>query len=871
MRAAVIPLAAEISRSTPEFTDHSIEHIDGLWEAGSLIAGEDYPMTPAEVYVLGCAFLLHDLGMGVAAYPDGIEEIEASLQYTDSVAMIRESTPALSDEQIRKIALSQFLRRRHAKQAATLAELKFTSGGREFRLLEDTRLSVQFGRLIGLVAESHWYDIEDLQERLGRRLGASGPLPNTWTVDPIKVALLLRLADASHLDSTRAPLFLHTYRRPTGASEDHWLFQERMAKPFLVEDRLQYTSTSPFAVSESAAWWVAHDSLRIVDEELRRADALCADLGIPRMRARAVAGVDSPARFSQYVQTEDWTPIDASLRVTKVRDVIQRLGGRTLYGDEPLVALRELISNAADAVRARRVQFGDCGLGVEVEIRNDDDEWTLSVRDNGLGMSASQMVRFLTDFGNSQWLSQDRLEEFPGLVTKGFRATGRYGIGFFSVFMISDKVTVRSVPVKGGPRDTYILEFINGLRSRPLLRKAAENEQLNGAGTEVHVVLQHPPLSSDGLFQQSVSRLTTWELLEVVLCEMCFLLDVDLSMSTADGERLTVVKGNEWKSMDPKDLYERLYLRPSRRNDWWVRGMYVAFEPAFVANLENIYDDQGDIVGRAVLAAGLDELVASDQWWWPSPEAHIYVGGIKTDHLRNMLGVLVGEPRKADRSSAFPVATPERMKAWATSQAAKSAQAVYATPTTRYEAGQLAMSLGVLADDLPCAFVRGGLLNPQQLEDWISPLDEVYLINRYSVNVYHDDRLGTVVADSQKYRILDLPRECLIVDGWPGWVYPDEVMKEPCDERFLPKQTVAPDDWDPSDFWYTRRGSAKLVLEAASRAWNEEVVDLGLRTEALFQTEYEDNRLPLRCRDGGEVRIEATRIYRRRWSADGNP
>lgn len=868
MREAVEPLAAELARSVPHFTDHSIAHLDALWEMGSIVAGEEYPITPAEVYVLGCAFLLHDLGMGLAAYPGGQQEIEQSPQFSDAMTLIRDANSALSEEQVHSMALTQHLRRQHAKQAGKLVDAKFSHAGHEIQLMEDQRLKSHFGHLIGLIAESHWYDVEELPARLGRFGGARGPLPAAWTIDPMKVALLLRLADAAQLDSRRAPLFLHTYRKPLGHSEDHWLFQERMAKPIVAEDRLQYISTSPFTVDESAAWWVAYDSIKMVDKELRQADALCADLRIPRMRVRSVAGIESPSRFSEYVQTRDWTPIDASLRVTKVRDLIQRLGGKTLYGDEPLVALRELISNGADAVRARRVQFENSGLKVEVRLELRGEEWLLRVRDNGLGMSPDQMIRYLTDFGNSQWLSQERVDEFPGLATKGFKATGKFGIGFFSVFMVADRVTVLSVPVKGGPRDTHLLDFPDGLRSRPLIRKATEDEQLDGPGTEVRLILRNPPMSTEGLFSQFVSRYTPWELLEVVLCEMCFLLDVDLYVGDEEGKTKAVVKGNEWKSLDAAQLYSRLYLQPARHIDWWERAMFAAFEPLFVANLEDIYDDEGDIIGRAALAAGLEELVASDQWWWPSPRAHVYVGGIKTDHIYNILGVLVGAPRKADRSAAFPVASPDKLKAWATSQAAKSGNAVYATPTTRYDAGQLAMSLGVVAADLPCAFSKNGMLTPQELDDWIAPLDEVFLINRYSVMVFHDDARGTVVAEPLRYRVIDLPAECLIVEPWVRWLYPDEVLKRPKDERFLPERQLVPDDWDPSAYWYDSYGTNRLILEAAARAWGEDVVELGKRTETLSQTEHRDSRLALNCIEGGSVRIEAARISRRGQALD---
>src|SRR5215813_8538880 len=70
-RSTVEPLAAEIARSLPMFTDHSIAHIDALWDTASLVCGETFPLNAAEAFVLGGAFLLHDLGMGLASYHGG--------------------------------------------------------------------------------------------------------------------------------------------------------------------------------------------------------------------------------------------------------------------------------------------------------------------------------------------------------------------------------------------------------------------------------------------------------------------------------------------------------------------------------------------------------------------------------------------------------------------------------------------------------------------------------------------------------------------------------------------------------------------------------------------------------------------------------
>src|SRR6266851_9599017 len=85
-RAAL--LAAEIARDLPDYTVHDITHIDSLWHLADLIAGSDVNLTPPEAFVLGGAFLVHDLGNGLAAYPDGISALRSSPLWDDTVALI---------------------------------------------------------------------------------------------------------------------------------------------------------------------------------------------------------------------------------------------------------------------------------------------------------------------------------------------------------------------------------------------------------------------------------------------------------------------------------------------------------------------------------------------------------------------------------------------------------------------------------------------------------------------------------------------------------------------------------------------------------------------------------------------------------------
>ncbi len=87
-REKVKQLAGEIHRVLPEFTIHDISHLDALWEMSDIIIGNQYYLTPTESYVLGGAILLHDLGMALASYPNGINDLKSDILWKDTVTSL---------------------------------------------------------------------------------------------------------------------------------------------------------------------------------------------------------------------------------------------------------------------------------------------------------------------------------------------------------------------------------------------------------------------------------------------------------------------------------------------------------------------------------------------------------------------------------------------------------------------------------------------------------------------------------------------------------------------------------------------------------------------------------------------------------------
>ena len=85
-RERIAALVQILGAELPNLTVHDITHLDALWRVADQIAGPDYPIHPAEAFVLGGAFLLHDAAHVMAAYPGGISSIKQTVQWQDLIA-----------------------------------------------------------------------------------------------------------------------------------------------------------------------------------------------------------------------------------------------------------------------------------------------------------------------------------------------------------------------------------------------------------------------------------------------------------------------------------------------------------------------------------------------------------------------------------------------------------------------------------------------------------------------------------------------------------------------------------------------------------------------------------------------------------------
>jgi len=663
VRKKVAPLVSLIPKDIPGLTVHDITHLDALWETASMVAGEGYTINPIEAYVFGCSVLLHDAGMTLAAYRHGVDDLYQTVEWQDTLASyLRESgveySPAVNEklpDDLKRRVIGIVLRALHAKQSAQLPLIPWPIPGQhgEEYLIDDVDLRTFYGTIIGKIAYSHWCSVNQLEGLLPTIIGALPSAPKEWTLDAVKIACLLRVADVTHLDERRAPRFLLTLLRPTGVSAIHWNFQSKLTKPRLEGDAIVYTSGPEFTVEDADAWWLCYDSVREADTQLHETDVLLEASTRPRFEARRVKGAESPESLASFVRTHNWRPVDASVKVTDVPSLVQMLGGRRLYGDNQSIAVRELIQNAADAIRARRIVDGrDEGYGrINVRLIEKNKEIWLVVEDDGIGMSVAVLTGALLDFGKSFWSGDDVKVEFPGLLSKGMKPTGRFGIGFFSIFMLGDTVHVTSRRFDAAPDKTRVLEFRGGLAVRPILREAAVGEHLRDGGTKISVKLHTHPYSPKGLLANGDYKISLSR--RVGNISPC----VDVQIATEEfGKTEVTIRNQDWRTLNAVNFLQRLELADFDSHT----GSYGSEIKKYSGCLRLITD--GNVVfGRACIFPPYRFSVAG---------GIVTAGGLNSAKMNFIHGVLLGEVETAARDSAMPNVPAAVLSEWADEQAA---------------------------------------------------------------------------------------------------------------------------------------------------------------------------------------------------------
>ena len=181
----------------------------------------------------------------------------------------------------------------------------------------------------------------------------------------------------------------------------------------------------------------------------------------------------------------------------------------SLYSNKEIF-LRELISNASDAADKLRFEgLTDAALyesdsDLKIRVSYDSNERTITITDNGIGMSRQEVIDHIGTIAKSG--TREFFNSLTGDQVKDAHLIGQFGVGFYSAFIIADKVTLNTrragltaahgirwestgegdytlETIEKSTRGTEVIlhlrndedEFLNGMRIRNIIRKYSDH------------------------------------------------------------------------------------------------------------------------------------------------------------------------------------------------------------------------------------------------------------------------------------------------------------------------------------------------------------------------------------------------------------
>ena len=128
-----------------------------------------------------------------------------------------------------------------------------------------------------------------------------------------------------------------------------------------------------------------------------------------------------------------------------------------LYSDHDIF-YRELVSNGCDAItKLKKLELmGEYtkpeGMEYKVQVTVNPDDKTIAITDNGLGMSEAEVEEYINQIAFSG--AQDFLEKYKDKANED-QIIGHFGLGFYSAFMVADKVTIDTLSYKEGSKPVH--------------------------------------------------------------------------------------------------------------------------------------------------------------------------------------------------------------------------------------------------------------------------------------------------------------------------------------------------------------------------------------------------------------------------------
>lgn len=177
----------------------------------------------------------------------------------------------------------------------------------------------------------------------------------------------------------------------------------------------------------------------------------------------------------------------------------------SLYTNKEIF-LRELISNASDALDKLRFEstrgtgIADNNLPLEIKLSFNSDKKTITVADTGIGMTKEEIIKNIGTIAKSG--SEEFIKNLAENKQDAGNIIGKFGVGFYSVFMVADKVSIKS---KSFVKDAKPIHWVSdGLGSYEI--EELDEKLERGTTIEIHLKEEEKDFADKWKLEQIVKK-----------------------------------------------------------------------------------------------------------------------------------------------------------------------------------------------------------------------------------------------------------------------------------------------------------------------------------------------------------------------------
>lgn len=449
-----------VSNSYPNYTDHGVTHSKGILNNVLRLFGEEALKTLSsfDVWLLLEGSYLHDCGMYIPI--ELVEKIikdENFINYFKNI-LSDKANPLydyaklfkIENEKIEYIE-SGYIPQKEFAMKFIISSFKRNRHNIDFREVVQNDIKILPSRIYGVlntVSESHCYSFENVLKLPKKESGLGNEMGH-----PIFISCLLRLGDLLDIDNNRARhLVLDDLKNDIPFDSKYHLGKHRAITHYWVDtEKVEITATvegkDSYNIAEITGFWFDQ-----IEEEFNLQIYNWKDI--------------RPANFKEFlpklgeliIEMKDYENIDSKSKPkfsVDTNSILELLVGENIYVEKEN-AIRELLQNSMDATYLRiyediKDKLRDSqefkeeyfkNRDIEVNLDNEGDSiWRITIKDKGIGISRDKLKYILNSGSSSKDLEkQCKISKMP----LWLQPSGNFGIGFQSVFMLTETVNLKS-------------------------------------------------------------------------------------------------------------------------------------------------------------------------------------------------------------------------------------------------------------------------------------------------------------------------------------------------------------------------------------------------------------------------------------------